>query len=89
MRSHKVNYRKCNETRLGVRYGCLETGTPYDFNSVTHSPLHVEFDPDHAINITKKTSDTTQNIGNKTELSVLDAIDINIAYGCHNYLNFS
>ena len=36
------NYLRCDKTSIGMGFGCLETGTPYDCQSISHRKRHIK-----------------------------------------------
>ena len=77
-------YLKCNETKTG----CLNTGTPYDCQSITHHERHIDSAVDESkvyeiVTPTKKLKDFKScDYGQQTKMSDLDIMDLNIVYGC-------
>ena len=83
------HYLKCDETKSG----CLDTGTPYDCQSITHRKRHIgsavvtsrEY---KIITPTEKLKEFKScDYGQETKMSDLDIMDLNIVYGCTKYLN--
>ena len=86
-------YIKCNETTVGIKIGCLNTGTPYDCLSITHSPRYIrsEIERNRPYEVFRPTEredlQSCSHTGQQTKLSTIDIMDLNIAYGCKKYLN--
>ena len=83
------HYLKCDEKKTG----CLDTGTPYDCQSISHRKRHIDsaFDTSKKYEIITPTEKLTEfkscDYGQKTKMSDLDIMDLNIVYGCTKYLN--
>ena len=89
-------YLKCDQTKVGKKFGCLNSGTPYDCNSITHAKRYISSELEEGLPITheviKPTKNETERLvscvyGQKSQMSAIDIMDLNIVYGCSKYLN--
>ena len=88
------NYLKCDQTKVGKKFGCLDSGTPYDCNSITHTKRYIssELEEGLRIEVIKPTKNENERLvscayGRKSQMSAIDIMDLNIVYGCYKYLN--
>ena len=88
------NYLKCDQTKVGKKFGCLDSGTPYDCNSITHTKRYIssELEEGIRIEVIKPTKNENERLvscayGRKSQMSAIDIMDLNIVYGCYKYLN--
>ena len=88
------NYLKCDQTKVGKKFGCLDSGTPYDCNSITHTKRYIssELEDGIRIEVIKPTKNENERLvscayGGKSQMSAIDIMDLNIVYGCSKYLN--
>ena len=67
----------------------METGTPYDCNSILHLPRELQSRSTGTFYsaITSKEPKKACLYDKQNTLSELDAIDVNVVYGCNKYLN--
>ena len=79
------NFRKCNLTRIGQRWGCRKINQ-YDGNSILHYPKAVgQLSPRDAFTAKKNCGNKPCNYGQRLGLSSLDVSDIETVYGCGMY----
>ena len=90
------NYLKCDQTKVGKKFGCLDSGTPYDCNSITHTKRYISSELERGILIDHEVIKPLKNenerlvscaYGRKSQMSAIDIMDLNIVYGCYKYLN--
>ena len=77
------NYFKCNETKIGLNYGC-KFHNPYDLGSISHYPANI-LDTNFAVIKVKNGScknGRNCKIGQRVGLSKVDVLDIASLYNC-------
>ena len=80
------NYLKCDQTKVGKKFGCLDSGTPYDCNSITHTKRYIssELEEGLRIEVIKPTKNENERLvscayGRKSQMSAMDVISILIS----------
>lgn len=75
--SKSKSYEKCS---VAINNCGIETGTPYDCNSILHPPTTLGIQ--NRTVITTKERNKNCSYGQRNTLSELDAMDVNTVYGC-------
>ena len=82
------NYFKCNETRIGRKWGC-KFHNPYDLGSISHYPPNIIGTDFNVITVKNSSCRNGENcnIGQRIALSETDVLDIASLYNCGNINN--